>query len=349
MNFNNLILILLLILMAAKTFAVEVPRSLALGNSDFNSRSLSAACFGMDEVTNGLPCNPAFTAKERASRFQTEFFFGNNISYVQEVSDLLAGKGTAETVTSLFSQKTSSEMEARIEASYLRETWGLAYSPYRLFYYSLIRNSSLPVITLYAGQEQTLTGQVASFADNDFFWGLQVRGVERKFILSEFTLTDALASGSSQYFQTHSQRALYLEPGVLYAFESKPWKPQAGLTIKNAGFVDQKYEVLSTSPEYHAAGSVKPPVGFGELELGLDFMFSTYQREARDVPRVGASYKLGAMQALGSYGDKEYSAGFLLKYDIWNGGLTYWRKKYVNLLGEQDQTQTVYLEFGFVL
>jgi hypothetical protein len=344
----------------SQVFALEIPRALALGNSDFTSRSLGAACFGMDEVTNGLPCNPAFTGKERDARFQTEFFFGNNVSYVKEVSHLLDGTGDTETVSRLFNQKSSSEMEARIEASYLRETWGFAYSPYRLFYYSLIRNSALPVVTLYAGQEQILTSQLASFAGNDFFWGVQLRAVDRRFILSEFTLTDALASGGPRYFETKSQRALYIEPGFLYSFENQAWKPQAGLTVKNAGLVDHKYEELSTSPEWHVAGSVKPPVGFGELELGLDLMFlsatsassssgTSSPREVRDIPRLGASYKLGAMQALGSYGDKEYSAGFLLKYGIWNGGLTYWRKKFENLLGEQDQLQTVYLEFGFVL
>jgi hypothetical protein len=351
------VLITALFLTAGKARALQVPRSVALGNSDFSSRSLGATCFGMDAITNGLPCNPAFAAKERESRFQAEFFFGNNVSYISEVTDLLDGSGNPETVTRLFSQKSSSEMEARIEASYLRETWGVAFSPYRLFYYSLIRNSALPVVTVYAGQEQILTGQLASFAQNDFYWGLQLRAVDRRFILSEFTLTDALASGGSKYFETQNQRALYIEPGFLYSFEDQPWKPQAGVTLKNAGFVDRKYEELATTPDWHVAGSVKPPVTYGELELGLDLLFTTAssemdqygKRDIRDIPRFGASYTLGAMQALGSFGNREYSAGFLLNYGIWNAGLTYWRKKFENLLGEQDQLQTVYLEFGFTI
>lgn len=349
-------------LMPANANALEVPRSISLGSSDFSSRSLSSACFGMDEMTNGLPCNPAFTAKERETHFQTEFFFGNNVSYLKEVSNLLDGSGDSETVRRLFNQKSSSELEARIEASYLHETWGVAYSPYRVFYYSLIRNSSLPVVTLYAGQEQILTGQLASFANNDFFWGLQLRAVDRKFILSEFTLTDALASGGSRYFETKSQRALYIEPGFLYSFESEPWKPQVGLTVKNAGLVDHKYEELSANPDWHVAGSVKPPVGLGIVEVGLDLLFTSTpsststatstsgsERDPRDIPRLGVSYQLGALKALGSYGNNEYSAGFLLNYSIWNGGLTYWRKKFQNLVGEQDQLQTIYLEFGFTI
>jgi hypothetical protein len=329
--------------------ALEIPRSIALGNSDFTSRSLSSACYGMDVLLSGLPCNPAFAAKERKSHFQTEFFFGNNISYVREVSKLVDGSGDQETVERLFHQKSSSEMEASIEASYVNENWGLSYSPYRLFYYALIRNSALPTVTLFAGQEQSLAAQIASFEEGNFYWGLQLRGVDRKFILSEFTLTDALASGGSHYFDTRSQRAAYLEPGILYSFEDKDWKPQFGLTVKNVGAVDHKYEELPTNPDWHLAGSIKPPVGYGELEFGLDLLFNSYTTNAGDIPRLGTSYKLGALQALGSYGDKEYSLGFLLHYDGWNGGLTYWRRKFENLLGEKDQTQTVYLELGFII
>jgi hypothetical protein len=343
------ILGLFLLFLSLESFAIEIPRPIAMGSSDFTSRTLSHACYGMDVVVSGLPCNPAFAAKERKSHFQTEFFFGNNISYARDVSQLVEGSGDEGTVQRLFNQKSSSEMEANIEATYLHETWGLSFSPYRLYYYALVRNSALPTITLFAGQEQTLTAQVASFEKDNFYWGLQLRAVDRKFILSEFTLTDALASGGSKNFETQNQRALYIEPGFLYSFEDSTWRPQAGVTIKNVGAVDKKYDELPNDPDWHVSGSIRPPVGFGTLAFGLDLLFNSYTTEATDIPRLGASYSLGAMQALGSFGDKEYSVGFLLKYDGWNGGLTYWRKKFVNLLGDQDQLQTVYLELGFTI
>ena len=339
----------LIFILGVSVYGAEVPRSIALGSSDFTSRTLGSACYGMDVLVSGLPCNPAFIAKERKSRLQFEFFFGNNISYVHDASKLVDGTGDQATVERLFHQKSSSELEANIEASYMRENWGLSYSPYRLFYFALMRNSALPTLTLFAGQEQILSAQIASYAQADFYWGLQLRGVDRKFILSEFTLTDALASGGSHYFDTQNQRAVYLEPGVLYAFEDKFWKPQVGLTVKGVGAVDRKYEQLPTNPDWHLAGSIRPPVGYGELEFGLDLLFNTYVKVATDVPRVGASYKIGAIQALGSYGNQDYSLGFLLDYDGWNGGLTYWNKKFENLLGERDQLQTVYIEFGFTL
>ncbi|HEY8270104.1 MAG TPA: hypothetical protein VIG33_04400 [Pseudobdellovibrionaceae bacterium] len=331
-----------------KAFASEVPREIALGNSDFTSRTLGVACFGMETVVDGLPCNPAFTAKERRSRFQAQFFFGNNVSYVQDVSRLLDGNGDLSKAESLFNQRYSNEAEANIQVSFLHETWGLRYSPDRLVYYSLIRNSALPVITLYAAQEQTLSGQIASFTQDHLFWGLQLRAVDRKFLFSEFTLTDALASQGSQYLETKNQRALYVEPGFLWSFDEKPWQPQFGLTVKNAGLVDHKYDELSTNPDWHVAGSVRPPVGLGVFELGLDLHFNSYIAVAKDIPHLGLSYKVGVLQALASYADQEYSLGFLLNYDGWNAGLTYWRRKFENFMGEREQLQTIYLELGFV-
>jgi hypothetical protein len=97
------------------------------------------------------------------------------------------------------------------------------------------------------------------------------------------------------------------------------------------------------------AGSVRPPLTWGVLELGFELGFNSYLEEVQDIPHLGLAYKLGAMQVLASFAAHEYSLGFLLHYEGWNGGLTYWRKNFENLLGEKDQLQTVYLELGFIL
>ena len=190
------ILASLLLFLSVQAQAIEVPRSIPLGSSDFTHHSLGTVCFAMDSLVDGLPCNPAFTAKERKGQFQTHLFFGNNVSYVQDVKNIMSGQADQRNIDRLFNQTRSSEMEANVEAGYLTEKFGLSFSPYRLSYYSLIRNSSLPVITLYAGEEQVLRTQLASYVNEDYFFGVQLRGVQRRFILSEFTLTDALVENS---------------------------------------------------------------------------------------------------------------------------------------------------------
>jgi hypothetical protein len=327
--------------------AVSIPRELPLGTSDFSHRSLGEACFAMDAVVDGLPCNPAFTAKERKSQFQTHIFFGNNVSYIRDVNDVLNNEADQKTIERLFNQRRSSEMEASIEAGYLHEKYGFEFTPYRLTYYSLVRNSSLPVITLYAGEEQSARTQLASYVNGDFFFGVQLRAVQRKFILSEFALTDALVEdGKDDIFKTQDQRAVYFEPGMLWFPEDQPWSPQFSLVLTQLGAVDHKYDELPASPELHLGGSVKPPIHFGELELGTNLSLKSQYEKWTDLLRFAVSYTLGATQYVTSFTENQYALSFLLHYKSVRGGLTYDYKRFENLIGEMDQVGTVYLQVG---
>lgn len=327
--------------------AIEVPRSIPLGTSDFTHRSLGTTCFAMDAAIDGLPCNPAFTAKERKAQLQTHIFFGNNVSYAQDVNDILNNQTNQKNIEHLFNQTRSSEMEASVEAGFLTEKFGISFSPYRLSYYSLIRNSSLPVITLYAGQEQVIRTQLASYVQDDFYFGLQLRAVQRRFILSEFTLTDALVENSQEdIFRVRDQKALYFEPGLLWAPEGQAWSPQVSMTITQIGAVDKKYTELPASPEAHLGTSIKPPFTYGELELGTTFTAQSRYEKWTNLIRLGASYKLGATQYVASATENQYDLAFLLHYKGVRGGLTYDFRKFVNLIGDSDEVRTIYSQIG---
>ena len=337
--------ILLVLGLSAK--AIEVPRSIPLGTSDFTHRSLGTTCFAMDAVVDGLPCNPAFAAKERRAQLQTHIFFGNNVSYAQDVNDILNNQTSQKNVEHLFNQTRSSEMEANVEAGFLTEKFGISFSPYRLSYYSLIRNSALPVITLYAGQEQVIRTQLATYVQDDFYFGLQLRAVQRRFILSEFTLADALVENSQEdIFRVREQKALYFEPGLLWTPEGKEWNPQVSLTVTQLGAVDKKYTELPASPEAHLGTSVKPPITYGELEFGTTFTAQSRYEKWTNLIRLGASYKLGATQYVASATENQYDLAFLLHYKGVRGGLTYDFRKFVNLIGDSDEVRTIYTQIG---
>lgn len=339
--------LLVLFLFSLQALAIEVPREIPLGTSDFTHRSLGTTCFAMDAVVDGLPCNPAFTAKERKAQFQTHVFFGNNVSYVHDVNDIMNNQTNQTNIEHLFNQTRSSEMEANVEAGFLNEKFGLSFSPYRLSYYSLIRNTALPVITLYAGEEQIIRTQLASYIQDDFYMGVQLRGVQRRFILSEFTLTDALAENSQDdIFRVREQKAIFFEPGFLWAPEDRQWSPQVSLVMTQLGAVDRKYTELPASPQGHLGVSVKPPVPLGELELGTTFTAQSRYESWTELVRLGGSYKLGATQYVISGTSNQYSLAFLLHYKGVRGGLTYDFRKFQNLLGESDEIRTVYTQIG---
>lgn len=328
-------------------WAAQAPRSLTLGMSEASTHALGGVCFATDVGGEALPCNPAFTAREVPTNFRAQFFFGNNISYLREVSDLLAGDGDQESVRRLFSQSRGAEMEANLEAGYRRPTFGLAFSPYRLTYYSLLRDRSLPVVTLLAAQERTLRMQFAGYAGQDWSWGVQMRGVNRKFIAQEFTLADALTEQGRSLFEPETQNAFYVEPGLLKEWPDEPVRPQVTMAIRNLGAVDRKSEAFPTSPEFHFGGSVQPRVSVGELGVGIDLAFHSQTQQWNEPIKVGSAYQIGVTRYSVSVGRSEHAAGFELLYKNLNGGLTYTSRWIENLLGENEWVRTVYLHCGF--
>src|SRR4051812_39969238 len=120
--------------------ALSAPASLKNGRSGLAQQTLGSTCFTFDIAADTLPCNPAYMAKERDRSFKAHLFLGNNVTYLREASDVINGKANAKTIETLFNEKKSSEFEASLEAAYVSETFGIAYEPYRISYYSLFQN-----------------------------------------------------------------------------------------------------------------------------------------------------------------------------------------------------------------
>lgn len=328
------------------TVAQAAPRDLAIGQSTSTARGLGGACFAIDSGDEALPCNPAFTARETEQDFKAEFYFGNDVSYLQDVSTLVAGDGDEGTVRRLFSQTRASEMEANLEAAYRRPTFGIAVAPYRIVYSSMIRNQALPVVNLLAAQERSARVQLAGYAGDDWSWGVQFRGVWRKFIAREFTLTDAAAEGGSSILDPETQNAFYIEPGLLREWTEHEWKPQLSLSLMQTGLVDRKHEAFPASPEFHVGGGIEPPVGIGRWLIGLDAALGSETRGWTDPLRLGTVYDVGMTRLSASVGGSDHAFGFLLRYGRATGGLTYRSRWIENWLGQDEWVRNVSLQLG---
>ena len=114
---------------AAVHAAPAMPVSLKDGSSRFLSRSLGAACYTMDSVQRGLPCNPAGIAKDRAPRFDGDFVIGTQAAYLREAEDILRGEDRKQAVLEFFKQRESVEAEVSAEISFQTAKWGLAIEP----------------------------------------------------------------------------------------------------------------------------------------------------------------------------------------------------------------------------
>src|SRR5690606_36988041 len=116
------------------------------------------------------------------------------------------------------------EFEADFEAAIVKNKIGFGFSPSRVTYYSRIRNRVLPYLNLYLAQEQIVRTQFATLIDDEFHVGLQVRGVTRRFVLTDFYLPELAAeNGSEDLLEVRHQQALYLEPGIVWTPQDVAW------------------------------------------------------------------------------------------------------------------------------
>lgn len=320
--------------------AMELPSFMRDGSSRFLSRSLGSACYSMDSVERGLPCNPAFVAKAREPRFDGDLFLGSNVDYLKEAERLLGGKASEADVAKIASRRDYSQAEASLEASFQAATWGASIEPYRLILYSHIENPSLPTVDFIAAEQQSAKVQFASYVSQNFYAGLQLRYTHVRFIGQYFAVSEALAENSQDLFAAQTQELLFLEPGFLYAWEDLVWQPQISAVLAQWGVTSHKTEQFPIKPEGLLGASVKPLVPLGLLEVGAQFAVNSETENFRDALRIAVSYKLGILQAVVSASEFDQSAGFLVGFKNFTSGLSYWN---------ENNQRGVFIQFGVTL
>ncbi len=334
------VILFLIVQIQMVAIAGSLPGFLREGNSRFLSRSLGSACFSMDSIRRGLPCNPAAVAKDRQSRFDGGLFLGSNIDYMDDAEKILDGEADDATVARLFGKRQASEAEASFEFSYQAAKWGLSFEPYRFILYTRFENPALPMIDFITAQEQNARLQLASYVSNNFYAGLQLRYTHVKFIGKYFALSEAAAGDNENFFRPETQELVYFEPGFLYAWEERPWQPQISAALTGWGYSDRKSAAYPIQPEGQFGASIKPLVPLGLLEVGLHFQLNSETESAWKALRAAVAYELGILHGVLAISDSDQSAGFLVRYQSFTSGLSYWH---------EDVQQGVYVQFGVTL
>lgn len=320
--------------------ADALPAALRDGSTRFLSRSLGSACYTLDSVQRGLPCNPASIAKERKARFDADFFIGTQAEYLKEAENLLSGNDDEAAVAKFFSRRESIDAEVSIEASFQSSKWGVSIEPYRLVAVTRFENPALPMVDMIIAEEQSVKGQIASYVHENFYAGLQARYTHVKFIGQYFAISEAVAGDHKDIFEAETQDLIYLEPGLLYAWEDLAWQPQISAMLAHWGVSSRKTEQYPIQPEGLLGVSIKPVVPLGLLELGFQLEVHSQTKNARDAFRGALAYKLGILQAVLSVSDYDKAAGFLVSYKSFSTGLSYW---------DENENRGVFIQFGVTL
>lgn len=305
------------------------------GGSRFLARSLGSACYSMDSLQRGLPCNPAMVAKISDSHVDGDFFLGSNMDYVRDAEALLNNQ-SEENINRLFSRREKVDGEVSIEASFQSPTWGLSIEPYRLVYVNQFQNPAMPMVDMVISEERNIKAQVASYVSENLYAGLQLRYSHVRFLGGYFSLSDALTE-PDKVFQARTQNFVFFEPGFLYAWEDQLWKPQVSAVLTQVGYSSDKSDEYPIRPQGLLGASIKPLVPLGTLELGMQFQIHSETENAKEAFRGALTYQVGILQAVLAASLKEHSVGFLMSFQNFSSGLTYW---------SDDYNKTVFLQLG---
>ncbi|MBL7546125.1 MAG: hypothetical protein JNL11_20060 [Bdellovibrionaceae bacterium] len=314
--------------------------------SGFMAMGLRQSCYAIDISSNTLPCNPAFIAKEKSRRFTASMYLGNNVSYLKEATDLSRGQANEDTIKKLFQRHEDDELQTQIELGHIQEKFGWSVTPIQVNYSTTFRNQVLPQISLYASLEEAAKVQFGSYLGEDWSFGIQLRYTQRRFVTSQFYLTDALVPGGSDLFEPRKQSAFFVEPAVLYTPDDNYLNPEFTVFVANAGYIDKAYSELRINPEYHFTVSINPEMVYGRYSLGLDMNFNKDIQHNSGPLTLGGFYEYGILRLFGSVARDENGIGFGVFNTWWNLGIVNKNEVVDNSFGNWISLQKTYLFLG---
>jgi hypothetical protein len=177
--------------------------------------------------------------------------------------------------------------------------------------------------------------------------GLQTRIVERKFIHEEFSALDAAADFDS-VLKVKEQKALFLEPGLSYEWESD-WKPQVSALISNVGFVSEKYNEAAAHPVFDFGFGIAPPLEFGNLGLAVSYRKTGENLKDEDAFRFGGVFELGVITTSLGYGPRDLAVGVNSGFGVLGVGFLYRQTQIESFDGRDLRDHAVFTELSLEL
>lgn len=310
---------------------------------------LGSTCSSFRSIKNEVSCNPALIEGESA--FAANVFFGDDYETLYKNRELIDNKDKMALAQSILSEKEAVRFEGSTMLWWRNANVAVAIQPLRWTYYSMVRNQAYPDVAIHAMQEQSALVQFGGVLQKSLRGGVQLRFVDRKFVHEEFNLFDA-APEIEKHLQVHDQKLILIEPGIAYEIldhdEPHSWRPLLTANISQLGFANKKYDQVPVKPVLDTGISTTPPVGLGELELGLNYRWSSDIEKEKKF-RFGLHYRLGLAGFMAAYDADEWSMGMLSTFQSLSAGLMYKRAELKDFNSNRIYDDSAYVEFRVAL
>jgi hypothetical protein len=327
---------------------------------------LGSTCSSFRSISKEPACNPALLGEDQSSNlskddseksffakgyFAANLFFGDDYETLYKNKDVISANDKLALAQSLLSEKEPIRFSGAANLWWRGEKAAMSYQPLRLSYFSFVKNQAYPDVVVHAMQEQSVNLQYGGFLNENWRAGVQTRLVERKFVHEEFNLFDAIPN-IDNYLKLKSQKLILLEPGLAYELHGddgiEKWRPVFTANLSNLGFADQSYDEVPRKGILDTGFSLSPPLSFGELELGLNYRWSS-EIDGDKKFRLGGQYRLGLAGFLFAIDPDQWSLGVISAFRSVSAGLMYERTRIENFDGRPIYEDSGYVEFRISL
>ncbi len=269
---------------------------------------LGSTCLSLPGSPLELSCNPAFLATEEKRQVRANLALNDRVVEVNKYRLLLEEEDTFGLVNGLLKEKEPLIANAAISLWYQRDWWAIGVVPMRAGYASFFRNSAYPEIAghVFAEREIFAKAGLSLASDPRVRLGLQARYNERDFFRKQFALLDAVTDNN--LIRIEKQKALYLEPGLVYAFDDQA-RNTLSATVTNVA-VYQSGSHQPVRPLFDLGFATAPNFADGKLKTSTHFTNNPEVNDPFQLFRAGVVYDFDQVASIsGSIAKTELGLG----------------------------------------
>lgn len=307
----------------------SVPDRFAAEELTLSSRGLGLICLARKELPDGSVCNPTALDSVTHPRLVARAFLGNGFTNLDRANRLINQPITRDVLQGLFTEESTTGIEANLGLSYAMPHLGATFTPYRIQFVSEIHNPGLPVVKLAAAMEREVSvmtgvglGRLTQTLEG-FKVGAKARFLHRRVLSSEFGLIELSTQDPGTLVPVLEGAAVFFEPVVSWEGRLGRVHLLASAQIKNLGGAWGASGVFTAPTDGEFGFGLGVPLPLGELRIGAEAVRIFTALSLAERFRLGASYKLGVLEVLGGANAAAVTGGLHLALGWVQAGIVY--------------------------
>jgi hypothetical protein len=306
-----------------------VPSHFQTAQLTAGSRGLGEICMSRDAMPDGTVCNPSFLPELKEDTLLGRVYLGNGYTALSTAHQFLYKPLTQEFLQNLFRSNNVTSVEGHLQLAFATRYFSAEFSPYRIQYISEVHNPNLPVISIHAAMEKSMTlagGMPLSIFSphlEDFTAGMSLRVLQRNHVHGSFSLLDAIGNSPRSLVPIKTQHGVLMEPSIGWASSKLPWKLRTSLGVKELGKVWPEDPLYPVVLDFSFGIGLEPPLKMGRWRLGLDLVHLIHGKDFLSRIRFGSSYKFGIAEAIAGLSQVSFASGVQFGLNLITASIVY--------------------------